>query len=123
MNWREISRRPLLAGIVAAAAAVAVGGTFYETGLFRARPKGPYGDLLSSLDDLSDAPIVGRAYLAGTRSFDANAVAAQLRTRMSGQSLSDVLNMDATGNQIAEAGGWVLPESLALLCALAAVNT
>jgi len=118
-GWKTtISRRPVIAGALALFG-LAIGGA-YEAGLFRARPKGPYGDLLSSLDDLDDAPIVGRAYLAETKNFDAKAVAAQLRTRLSNRSLSDVLNIDITGNQIAEAGGWVLPETLALLCALAA---
>jgi ABC-type glycerol-3-phosphate transport system substrate-binding protein len=122
-DWKTaISRRPFLAGAIAAAAAAAIGGGAYEAGLFRPRPKGPYGDLLSSLDDLSDAPIVGLAYLTETENFNEKAVAAQLRTRLSGQSLGDALNTDITGNQIAEAGGWVLPETLALLCALAAVN-
>ena len=120
-GWKTaISRRPFLAGAIAAAAAAAIGAGAYEAGWFRARPIGAYGDLLSSLDDLDDAPIVGRAYLAETTDFDAKAVAAQLRTRLSNRSLSDVLTIDVTGNQIAEAGGWVLPETLALLCALAA---
>jgi len=123
-DWKSaISRRPFLAGAIAAAAAAAIGAGAYEAGLFRARPKGPYGDLLSSLGDPDDAPALGRAYLAQSRNFDAKTVAAQLRTRLSGQSLREVLGTDVTGNQIAEAGGWVLPETLALLCALAAVNT
>ncbi len=118
-GWKTMmSRRPVLAGMLALAGLV-VGGA-YEAGLFRSRPSGPYGDLLSSLDDLKNADAVGRAYLAQTKNFDARGTAAQLRTRLNNQSLSEVLNIDITGNQLAEAGGWVLPETLALLCALAA---
>ena len=116
-----IPRRLFLTGAVAAAGIAALAGG-YEVFLFRSRPKGPYGDVLASLDDFSDAPVLGRAYLAQTKNFDAKAVAAQLRARLQHQSFSDMLNADVAGNQVAEAGGWVLPESLALVCALAAVN-
>ena len=122
-DWKTaISRRPFLAGAIAAAALAAAGAGAYEAGLFRNKPNGPYGDLLESLDDLDDAPVVGRAYLAGATTFDAPVIAAQLRTRLKRQSFSDVLNSDIASNQLAEAGRWVLPESLALVCALAAVN-
>ncbi len=112
-----ISRRPFLLGALAAAGAAALGGA-YEAGLFRARPKGPYGDVLQSLDDLSDAPVVGRAYLADTKNFDAKAAAADLRARLAHQTFSELLDADIAGNQLAEAGRWVLPQSLAVVCAL-----
>lgn len=114
-----ISRRPFLIGALAAAGAAAIGG-IYEAGLFRGRPAGPYGDVLEPLDDLADAPIVGRAYLADTKNFDAKAAATQLRARLQHQSFSDVLSADIAGDRLAEAGRWVLPESLAVACALAA---
>ena len=118
-DWKTtISRRPVLAGVLALIG-LTIGGA-YEAGLFRPRPSGPYDGLLASLDDVKDADAVGRAYLAQTKNFDAKATATQLRTRLNSQSFADVLNADITGNQLAEAGGWVLPETLALLCALAA---
>jgi hypothetical protein len=113
-----IPRRVFLTGAFAAAGVAAIAGA-YEAFLFRSRPKGPYGDVLAPLDDLSDAPVVGRAYLADARNFNARQAAAQLRTRLQQQSFSDVLAADIAGNQLAEAGRWVLPESLAVVCALA----
>lgn len=116
-----ISKRIFVKGALAAAGIAAAGG-IYEALTFRGRPKGPYGDVLAPLDDQSDAPIVGRAYLANVKNFDVKVAAAKLRARLQHQNFSDVLAADIAGNQLAEAGRWVLPESLAVACALAAVS-
>lgn len=113
-----IPRRVFLTGALGAAGVAALAGA-YEAFRIASRPKGPYSDLLGSLDDRSDAAIVGRAYLADSKTFDAKRAAAQLRARLRQQTFSDVLAADIAGNQLAEAGHWVLPESLAVACALA----
>lgn len=113
-----IPRRVFLTGALGAAGVAAIAGA-YEAFRISSRPTGPYSDVLGSLDDQGDAAIVGRAYLTDAKDFNAKQAAAQLRARLQQQTFSDVLAADIAGNQLAEAGRWVLPESLAVACALA----
>ena len=116
-----ISRRPFLASALALIGVAAVGGGAYELGLLR-KHYAAYDDLLRALDDPETAKRVGAAVLAETPGFDAVKIAADLRARIGGKSLSDVLASDLQQGRVVEAQGWVLPETLALLCALAAKN-
>jgi hypothetical protein len=78
----------------------------------------PYDDLLSRLPDRDNAKRLGKAAIS--HSFDARATAAQLRARMGSNSLGDAMTADLAQGRLAEVHGWVLPETLTSLCALAA---
>lgn len=114
-----ITRRPFLASALALIGVAAVGGGAYELGLFR-KHFSKYGDLLDALDDPDDAARIGSAVLAAIPDFNAAKTASELRARIGKKPLADVLIADAQSNRVIEASGWVLPETLALLCALAA---
>jgi hypothetical protein len=58
--------------------------------------------------------------LAGIADFDTKTVAANVRARLEHNTLAQVASGDAVGGRLLEAGGWVIPETLGLLCALAA---
>jgi hypothetical protein len=116
-----ISRRPFLASALALIGVAAVGGGAYEAGLFRKHfSNDRYDDLLNALDNPDNAASVGAAVLAELPHFNAAETAASLRERIGKKKLGDVLDEDAAANRLIEAKGWVLPETLALLCALAA---
>jgi hypothetical protein len=122
-EWKTaLSRRPLLAALGALVGIGVVGGAVYEGGhvLFRSAPKGPYGDLLVGLGDADTAARVGRVAMTGMPGFRASAVAGRLRGRLAGKPLAAVLMQDASEGRIDEVEDWVLPRTLAELCALAA---
>ena len=122
-GWKtSVSRRPLLVALGSVVGIGVVGGAIYEGGhrLFRGSPKGPYGDLLEGLGDLGDATRVGRAVLTRMPGFQATKVAGRLRSTMAGRSLPAVLVQDVSLGRIEEVENWVVPTTLAQLCALAA---
>jgi hypothetical protein len=80
----------------------------------------PYDDLLALLDDRDAAAQIGETVLAKVRDFEPIALANSLRARIKGRSLAIVTTEDATLGRIVEASGWVLPETLGLICVLAA---
>jgi len=123
-GWKTaIARRPLLTGLLTALGIAAAGGVAYEAGLFGpSRPRSPYDDLLALLPDRAHAVELGKAVLADNPGLDASAVAATLHVRIAGRSLSDMLAADIAEHAVAEVHGWVLPQTLAQLCALAAKN-
>jgi len=108
--------------IVIGAGAVIVLAAAYEGVhlLGKRRAPTPYDDLLARLDDRDADAQIGEAVLAGFDNFEARTVAAELRLRLERKSLPDVMLDDVRDGRVIEAGGWVLPETLALLCALAA---
>ncbi|MDR3526403.1 MAG: hypothetical protein P4L57_03920 [Rhizomicrobium sp.] len=113
------SRRNLLVGVGTAAVVAGVG--YEATRVLRKRyAPSPYDDLLAKLDDRDGSAQIGEAVLAEVDDFDAKAVAAQLRAKLVQSSLADLATADAAAERLLEAHGWVLPQSLALLCALAA---
>lgn len=123
MSWKdEIARRPLLAALAGVAGLAAIGGGSYEAArlVARGREDGAYGDLVSKLPDADDAATVGRAVIGDLPKFNPSATARMLRKELAKRKLADVTAGDLADGKLAEAGGWVLPESLALLCALAA---
>ncbi len=92
-------------------------------------PKTPYDDLFAHLIDRGEAVKVGKAalepYMAMAGRFappqlDPKWVARTLRGRLDRRSLADVTNSDLAEGRLTEVKGWVLPETLVLLCVLAA---
>ena len=76
--------------------------------------------MLSRLDDRDADAQIGEAVLANAGDFDAKTVAANLRTRLKRDTLMQAASADVVEGHLLEARGWVIPETLGLLCALAA---
>jgi hypothetical protein len=116
-----IGRRPLIAGLATFGVAI-LGGALYELpGLFRRRyPKTPFDDLLDRLADRASAARLGAEVLRTSSNFDVQAEAGKLRVSFAGASLADVTASDLAADHIDEVRGWVLPDTLTRLCALAA---
>jgi hypothetical protein len=121
-DWKStVARRPLLAALGALVSAGVAGGILYEgTGLLRNRNTGPYGSLLSGLGSRDDAVVLGRAVLGQVGAFDPHRVAETLRARIAERPLAALLAAEAARGEVTEIRGWVLPATLATLCALAA---
>lgn len=118
---KRLSRRTT---IVAGLSVVAGGGFgVFELLAMRRRhyPSTPYDDLLSQLDDRDRAVKLGRASLAELRPNGAQMLSTELRAHLGHARLSEVVASDARKGALVEANGWVLPETLAKLCALAAL--
>jgi hypothetical protein len=117
----NLSRRTLMGiGVVAAgAAAIALAAIELPLGIGRRYRHTAYDDLLGLLSDREHGARVGRAVLAELNPFDENATASALRRTVHG-SFADAAAKDAVDGRLIEAGGWVLPASFALVCALAA---
>jgi len=115
----KLSRRNILIG--AGGAVVVAGAAFEGSHLLRKRyAPSPYDDLLALLQDRDGDAQLGEAVLAAKGNFDAAAVAAGLREKLKHGALAEVETKDAAEGRLVEARGWVLPEALADLCALAA---
>ncbi|HUO99581.1 MAG TPA: hypothetical protein VMU01_13000 [Rhizomicrobium sp.] len=115
----KLSRRDTIiaAGGAAVVVAAGVGGRFL---LRKRHGPTPYDDLLALLTDRDAAAQIGEAVLAEVEDFDPKTMADDLRTRIGKRPLPAVLAEDADRGRVVEAGGWVLPETLGLLFALAA---
>ena len=118
----QIGRRRLLEGLAATAAiAVAATAVFEAPRLFAPRyAPSPFDDLLAKLPDRESAVRLGAAFLSGLKNFDAKRAAARLRKSLAAASLADAMDNDLRETRMVEAHGWVLPETLVDLCALAA---
>jgi hypothetical protein len=117
----DIARRPLLAGMVGVAGLALIGG-IYE-GVHRAThryPRTPYDDLLYKLSDRESAKALGAQVLSQNKAFDAQRMAQLLRPKLKRKELADVLEVDIHAGAVTELRGWVIPQTLADLCALAA---
>ncbi len=87
-----------------------------------------YDDLFANLIDRDEAVKLGQAALRqGTKyQFDSvlsdpiAGLARNLRSRLERRTLAEVANSDLAEGRLAEVQGWVLPQSLVLLCMLAA---
>jgi hypothetical protein len=116
---KAFTRRVVVIGV----ATVAAAGVAAVEGPKLLKPRhapSPYDDLLDRLDDRDAAAQIGEAVLAGRTGFDAAKVAEKLRKKLRFRRLSRVNAEDAAAYRVVEANGWILPETLALLCALAA---
>jgi hypothetical protein len=113
------TRRRMLIG---AGGAVVLAAAAFEGGrLLRKRyAPSPYDDLLALLADRDADAQIGEAVLANIDDFDAKIVAADARARLEHSTLAQVVSGDAAEGRLLEAGGWVIPETLGLLCSLAA---
>jgi hypothetical protein len=110
-----MKRRALLAGVAAAGGAA---GLYRFTDLFvKHYPPTPYDDVLAALADREQAAKLG-ALVPGTP--DANALAAKLRVSLKPGGLGAAARADAGAGRVIEVDGWVVPQSVALLSALAA---
>jgi hypothetical protein len=121
-GWKAaVSRRPVLSGILAVFGIAVAGGIAVEApGLLRRGDKpSPFDDLLARLPDRIDAGRVGAAVVAETPGFSAVQTARRLRAKLAPTSLSDTLSGDLAQDRMVEIRGWILPETLADLCALA----
>ena len=78
-----------------------------------------YDDVLSKLADRESAEAFGRVAMKDAPGAAA-AVAALLRQRLSASNLRSVALAELSQGHVFVAGGWVVPESVALICALAA---
>lgn len=111
-----MNRRDVIAGIVAAGIAVTA-GVYRFTDLFAKHyPPTPYDDLLGKLTDRDQAAKLGAKITA----FDVQSQVAQLRASLQNRSLTDAANADIAAGRMAEVEGWVLPQTLVSLSALAA---
>jgi hypothetical protein len=120
MNRTAVTSRRLLLGAVAALAGTAV-ALRQVPGLLRLwRKPTPYDDILARLDDRDAATELGRRTFASMRNFGAGPAALLLRSRLKGRTLANLLRSELSRSRTVEVGGWVLPESLVLICALAA---
>ena len=122
-DWKSrIARRPFLAGLFGLVGLGLIGGAAYEAAhiVKRRYPPTAFDDLLSLLDDRDSAARVGAAVLAGAPEFDVRKVARELRRRIGGKPLAEILAADVAQGRFAEVSGWLLPETLARLCGLAA---
>jgi hypothetical protein len=113
------TRRGVLigAGGVVAVAAVAFEGSRL---LRKHYAPSPYDDLLALLDDRDADAQIGEAVLADIKDFDPKEVSAELRQRIGKHPLAQIMIEDAKEGRLLEVNGWIMPKTLALLCALAA---
>ena len=108
--------------VIGAGGTVALAAAAFEgRRLLRKRyAPGPYDDLLALLDNRDADAQIGEAVLAGIDDFDLKTVSESVRERIGKRKLAQVMSEDVGKGRVLEAGGWVMPETLALLCALAA---
>ncbi|HEY2444657.1 MAG TPA: hypothetical protein VGI20_02840 [Rhizomicrobium sp.] len=117
-----VARRPVLAGLLA------LGGTMFAAIAMLEVPRllgpryaaSPFDDLLVKLPDRESAARLGAAWLAEKKDFDAQSAAKSLRASLAGRSLDAAIDSDLAKIRMVEAHGWLLPETLVTLCALAA---
>ena len=113
----KLSRRSLTIGGIAGATAAIVAGVVYEAPkLFKRRLHGEYAELVGKLNDPEKAAIVGRVI----EDHPSKEELSELKTALAKTPLTDIATADAKNDSLAEANGWVLPATLATLCALAA---
>jgi len=112
-----MKRRGLIAGVAAAGAVVAA-GLYRFTDLFvKHYAPTQYDDVLGELTDREQAARFG-ASVPGT--LDAKGLAAKLRPVLKSGGLGAAAKADIAVERLIEVDGWVVPESVALLSALAA---
>jgi hypothetical protein len=111
-----MKRRDAIAAVTAVGLAAAAGVYRFTDVIVRHYPPTPYDDLLDRLTDREQAIRLG-ARLDGD--FDVTHQAAQLRAGLDGHDLGAVVSADIGAGRLVEIAGWVVPESLAMLAALA----
>jgi len=110
-------RRALMGGLAAAGAAVAA-GLYRFTDLFvKHYSPTPYDDVLAALADREKAARFGSLVRDAAAPGE---LAAKLRGTMRAKGLAGATESDIAADRLVEIDGWVVPESVALLSALAA---
>ena len=124
MSQNGPSRRAVTVGggIAAALGLAAIGITVPRLFGHHYR-KTPYDDLLAQLVDRGEAVKVGSAALDGMGKVTAAKLATEIRPRLDRRTLLEATNSDLAESKLAEVHGWVLPETLARLCVLAALES
>jgi hypothetical protein len=118
----SVTRRPLVLSALALIGVGIAGGIAVEAPrLLRKRIRSPYDDITDQFSDQEQAVKVGDAVIATLGTFDVAKSANALRVRKG--SLTDMAKADIAAGKTLEAKGWVLPESLALACAILADQT
>jgi hypothetical protein len=115
--------KPTRRGAIAASAGaliVATGGYEVFRALHKRYKPTPYDDLLSGLSDREAARQLGAAFLSVHSDFTPTVAARVLRQRVAGRGLSATLDDEIARGELTEAGQWIVPQTLAGLCALAA---
>jgi len=117
-----ITRRRALAGAAAGLGLAAAGAAAWDVFLsFRPRHRQTqYDDLLSLLSDRDEAIVAGNIVRDKAEQIEPWRIAPALRERMNGHTLAEVAMSDVAEARLVEAAGWLMPETVALLCALAA---
>jgi len=111
-----MKRRDVIAGLVAAGAALTA-GLYRFTDLFvKHYPPTPYDDVLTALVDRAQAARLG-AKVPGE--LEPAALAARLRASLKSDGLAAAAQSDIAAGRMMEVDGWLLPQSVALLAALA----
>jgi len=111
-----VKRRDFIAGLAAAGVAVMVGVYRFTDMFVKHYPPTPYDDLLGQLTDREQAAKLGAKVVVS----DASSQAARLRASLQGRDLATAINTDIASGRVTEVDGWLLPQTLAELCALAA---
>ena len=121
MSDQRFSRRAVsIGGGIAVALGITALGITVPRLLARHYRQSAYDDLFAQLVDREATVRVGRSILARWPSFSAKAVGRDLRQRLERRTLREVTDSDLAQSSLTEVEGWVLPSTLALLCALAA---
>jgi len=111
-----MKRRSLIAGAGVAGAGV-LAGLYRFTDLFvKHYPPTPYDDVLGKIVDREQAARLG-AQVEGAG--DAATLAAQLRPRLRG-GVREAVDADIAAARLVEVHGWLVPETVTLMAALAA---
>jgi hypothetical protein len=111
-----MKRRDVIAGVAAAGAAV-IAGLHRFTDLFvKHYPPTPYDDVLSRLVDREQAVKLGTTVPG---KLDPKSLAAQLRASLKSDGLAAAAEADIAADRMTDVDGWLLPQSVALLAALA----
>ena len=108
-------RRDIVAGVVAAGAALSAGLYRFTDMFVKHYAPTPYDDVLAALGDRGQAVTLGAA-VPGR--LEPQSLAARLRTDLA-PGLAAAAEADVAAGRMMEVDGWLLPQSVALLAALA----
>lgn len=115
-----MKRRAILLGLSAAMAA-ALGSLYRFTDLIvRHYPPSPYDDVFQELENRQEAARLGKVWLSDFHSFNAAKAAEALRNNLRAGSLAFIALNELQEGKLIQIDGWIVPESVALMCALAA---
>ncbi|HEX3429786.1 MAG TPA: hypothetical protein VHT03_02780 [Rhizomicrobium sp.] len=111
-----------LMGVVALMGIAALEAPRLFPGLFAKRyPPTAFDDLFALLTDRENAIRIGTVLVQTGRGLDVRSMAAELRRKLGGHSLAVAIADDLAHSRLIEAQGWLLPECVGELCAIAAM--